>query len=51
MVIGISLWVPELETDLQDVGLKEHALAAATGHFFRDVFGRRAQVRSWWEEG
>lgn len=50
MVIGISLWVPELETDLEDVGLKEHALAAATGHFFRDVFGRRAQVRSWWEE-
>lgn len=49
VVIGTSLWVSELETELEDVGLQEHALAAAAGHFLRDVFGRRAQVRSWWE--
>lgn len=49
VVIGISLWVPGLETDLEHVELKERALAAATGHFLRDVFGGRAQVRNWWE--
>lgn len=43
---GVSLWVSELETYVEDVGLEDHALATAAGHFLRNVFGGRAQVRS-----
>lgn len=49
VLIRTSLPLSGLETDLENVGLKNNSLAAAAGHFLRDVFGRRAQVRSLWE--